>query len=103
MVSSTQTETVTTDDDDNWGEEDSMDKVSAPTKREFIITGAKGSSIDKELYTEENVTEAIAKIKNAKRQRRVLVLTLMTIGEVLMVLTDQTRTRLGINHLATRE
>lgn len=67
MVSSTQTETVTTDDDDNWGEEDSMDKVSAPTKREFIITGAKGSSIDKELYTEENVTEAIAKIKNANK------------------------------------
>ena len=67
MVSSTQTETVTTDDDDNWGEEDSMEKVSAPTKREFIITGAKGSSIDKELYTEENVTEAIAKIKNANK------------------------------------
>ena len=65
MTSSTQTETVVTDDDDNWGEEDNMEKVSAPTKREFIITGAKGSSIDKELYTEENVTEAIAKIKNA--------------------------------------
>ena len=66
MVSSTQTETVATDDD-NWGEEDSIEKVSAPTKREFIITGAKGSSIDKELYTEENVTEAIAKIKNANK------------------------------------
>ena len=66
MVSSIQTETVTTDDDD-WGEEDSMEKVSAPTKREFIITGAKGSSIDKELYTEENVTEAIAKIRNANK------------------------------------
>lgn len=67
MISSTQTETVTKDDDDNWGEEDSIEKVSAPTKREFIITGAKGSSIDKELYTEENVTEAIAKIKNANK------------------------------------
>lgn len=67
MISSTQTETVTTDDDDNWGEEDSIEKVSAPTRREFIITGAKGSSIDKELYTEENVTEAIAKIKNANK------------------------------------
>lgn len=66
MVSSTQTETVETDDD-NWGEEDNMEKVSAPTKREFIITGAKGSSIDKELYTEQNVTEAIAKIKNANK------------------------------------
>lgn len=67
MVASVQTETVSDDDDDDWGEEDAMDKVSVPVKREFIITGAKGSSIDKELYTEEKVMEAIAKIKNAKK------------------------------------
>lgn len=65
MVSSIQTETV--EDDDDWGEEDAIEKVSAPAKREFIITGAKGSSIDKELYTEEKVMEAIAKIKNANK------------------------------------
>lgn len=66
MVASIQTESVS-DDDDDWGEEDAMEKVSAPVKREFIITGAKGSSIDRELYTEENVMKAIAKIKNAKK------------------------------------
>lgn len=65
MISATHTETV--ENDDEWGEEDKIDKVSAPTKREFIITGAKGSSIDKELYTEENVMEAIAKIRNANK------------------------------------
>ena len=65
MVASTQTETV--ENDDEWGEEDKIEKVSAPTKREFIITGAKGSSIEKELYTEENVMEAIAKIRNANK------------------------------------
>lgn len=65
MVASTQTETV--DNDDEWGEEDKLEKVSAPTKREFFITGAKGSSIDKELYTEENVMGAIAKIRNANK------------------------------------
>lgn len=65
MVASTQTETV--DNDDEWGEEDKIEKVSAPTKREFIITGAKGSSIDKEIYTEENVMDAIAKIRNANK------------------------------------
>lgn len=65
MISATQTETV--ENDDEWGEEDNIEKVSAPTKREFIITGAKGSSIDKELYTEENVMEAIAKIRNANK------------------------------------
>lgn len=66
MVSSTQTETVE-DDDDNWGEEVSMEKISAPTKREFIITNAKGSTLDKELYTEANVTEAMAKIAQANK------------------------------------
>lgn len=65
MVSSTQTEVV--DDDDNWGEEDALEKVSAPTKREFIITGAKGSSLDKETYTEKNVSEAIAKINRVNK------------------------------------
>lgn len=66
MVTSTQTETVE-DDDDNWGEEVSMEKVLAPTKREFIITNAKGSTVDKELYTESNVTEAMAKIAQANK------------------------------------
>ena len=51
-----------------------MEKIkSPPVKREFIITGAKGSSIDRELYTEENVMKAIAKIKNAQaRKSRIL-------------------------------
>ncbi len=65
MVSSTQTETVV--DEDDWGEEDAIEKVSAPAKREFIITGAKGSTIDRKLYTEENVTAAIAKIAQANK------------------------------------
>lgn len=66
MVSSTQVETVK-DEDDEWGESVSMDKVSAPVKREFIITGAKPSTIDKEVYSEEKVEAAIAKIKNANK------------------------------------
>lgn len=65
MVCSVQTEIATNDDD--WGEEDAIEKVYAPAKREFIITGAKSSTIDKELYTEANVTEAIAKIVNANK------------------------------------
>lgn len=65
MVTTTQTETVS--DEDSWGEEDSLEKVSAPTKREFIITGAKPSSIDKELYTKENVEEAIGKINKSNK------------------------------------
>lgn len=65
MVTSTQTETV--DDDDNWGEEVSMEKPVAPVKREFIITNAKGSTVDKELYTEANITEAMSKVARANK------------------------------------
>ena len=43
-----------------------MKAVSAPTKTEMIITGATGSSIDKETYTEKNVAEAIKVIKASK-------------------------------------
>lgn len=66
MVEAEQVETVSADDDD-WGEEDAIEKVKAPVKYEFIITGAKGSTVEKELYTEQNVTEAIAKIANAHK------------------------------------
>ncbi len=65
MVTSIQTETI--EDDDEWGEEDAMEKVSTPIKREFIITGAKGSTLDKDTYTEENVMEAISKIHKANK------------------------------------
>ena len=43
-----------------------MNSVSAPTKTEMIITGATPSSIDRESYNEKNVSEAIAKIRNAR-------------------------------------
>ena len=53
-------------DDTGWGETNSMAAVSAPTKTEMIITGATPSTIDRETYTEKNVSEAIAKIRNAR-------------------------------------
>lgn len=65
IVTSIQAETI--EDDDEWGEEDAMEKVSTPIKREFIITGAKGSTLDKDTYTEENVMEAISKINKANK------------------------------------
>jgi hypothetical protein len=53
-------------EEDAWGMVNSMNSVSAPTKTEMIITGATPSTIDKESYTEKNVSEAIAKIRNAR-------------------------------------
>ena len=57
-------------DDDGWGSANSMTSVSAPTKTEMIITGATPSTIDRESYTEKNVSEAIAKIRNAKNAEK---------------------------------
>lgn len=60
MTCNTQTEEV--EDDDCWGEKDKMEKVKAPVRYEFVITGAKPSTIDKELYTEEKMNAAYAAI-----------------------------------------
>jgi len=65
MITSTLVQEV--EDEDSWGEEDSMEKVNSPTKREFVITGAKPSTIEKELYTKEKVDEAIEKINKANK------------------------------------
>ena len=64
MISSVAKETV---DDDEWGEGDVMERVVAPAKKEFIITGAKGSTVDRETYTEENVEDAINKINKSNK------------------------------------
>lgn len=53
-------------EEDSWGETNSMNVVNSPSKTEMIITGATPSTIDRETYTEKNVSEAIVKIRNAK-------------------------------------
>ena len=55
-----------TSEDDGWGEANSMTAVTAPTKTEMVITGATPATIDRETYNEKNVSEAIAKIRNAR-------------------------------------
>ena len=56
-----------TDDGDEWGEPDPMERIVTPVRREFIITGAKGSTVDKETYTEQNISEAIIAINKGKK------------------------------------
>ena len=43
-----------------------MTKVSAPTKREYIITGADPNSVDATIYTKDLIDEALVKIMNVK-------------------------------------
>lgn len=52
--------------DSVWGVKNEMNSVSAPFKTEMIITGATPETIDRVTYTEENISEAMAKIRNAQ-------------------------------------
>lgn len=54
------------EDEDCWGEANPMKRTTAPTKREFVITGADGTSIDKDTYTEKAINDAIRKMNAAK-------------------------------------
>lgn len=52
---------------DVWGTQNEMKKVSAPTTRELIITGADPTSIEKEIYSEEAMNEALERLKSKKQ------------------------------------
>lgn len=54
-------------DDDCWGQANEMKAVTAPSKVEFVITGAGASTRDTETYNEDKIAEAIRKI-NASKQ-----------------------------------
>lgn len=56
-------------EDDGWGstETSPMERINAPTKREYIVYKVNGSTFDTETYTEKAVAEALKKIKAAKQ------------------------------------
>lgn len=57
-----------TAEDDGWGstETSPMERISAPTVREYIVYKVLGSTFDKETYTEKAIEDALKKIKAAK-------------------------------------
>lgn len=55
------------DDDDAWGDPNPMNRISNPTQRKMFITGADKDSLDTELYSEESVEAAIAKLNTDKK------------------------------------
>ena len=63
------TEVVEEVDDDVWGEANRMNVQTTPVKREYIIRGAKPSTIDKETYSEVAIAEAKLKVKNAQNAK----------------------------------
>ena len=62
----TVTEVVEEIEDDVWGEANKMERQGTPVKREYIIRGARPSTIDKDTYSELSITEARLKVKNAQ-------------------------------------
>lgn len=62
-------EEVVEESTDEWGDSNPMSnrRANAPTKRELVVTGASPSTITTDVYTEENVSAGIAKLK-AKAQ-----------------------------------
>lgn len=61
IVVATSVDTVE-EEDDGWGDSNPMERNNAPFVRELVITGADKESIDTELYSEEAVESAIAKL-----------------------------------------
>lgn len=55
------------DDDDAWGDPNPMNRISNPTQRKMFITGADKDSLDTDLYSEESVEAAIAKLNADKK------------------------------------
>lgn len=51
------------EDDDGWGTPNPMKKISNPTIRLLVITGADKETIDDTIYNEETISNALAKIK----------------------------------------
>lgn len=55
-------------EDDGWGstERSPMERVNAPSVREYIVYKVNGKTFDQETYTEKAIADAIKKIKAAK-------------------------------------
>lgn len=72
VVNSVETTEV---EDDGWGstETSPMERVSAPTKREYIVYKVDPETFDKETYTEEGIAAALKKIKAAKNAEQKFV------------------------------
>jgi hypothetical protein len=53
-------------DDDTWGEDDPTQRINTPTRRDLVITGAKGNTLDTTTYTKENIEEATKKLEQSQ-------------------------------------
>lgn len=57
---------VQEDDSEGWGNISPMERINSPVRREYIVYRADPNSIEEDDYSEEDILEAIRKIKAAK-------------------------------------
>lgn len=57
------------EDGEYWGGADKMKRVASPYTREMLLIGVTSGSIERAVYTEENVMEAIAKANAMKKAK----------------------------------
>jgi hypothetical protein len=57
------------DDDDEWGDPNPMKSTYAPSTRELFVVHVDKDSVDTELYSEEEIEQAIAKAKSAEQAK----------------------------------
>lgn len=57
------------DEDDEWGDPNPMKSTYAPTTRELFVVHVDKDSLDTELYSEEEIEQAIAKTKADKQSK----------------------------------
>ena len=62
-------EEVEDDEDDEWGDPNPMKSAYAPTTRELFVVHVDKDTVDKELYSEEEIEQAIAKVKSANQSK----------------------------------
>ena len=55
--------------DDEWGDENPMDKVKSSFKTEYIITGGKKETVDCETFSKDKIENAIAKIAQKEKAK----------------------------------
>lgn len=52
--------------DDGWGETSPMERINSPVRREYVVYKADPNSIEKDDYSEQDISAALKKIKAAK-------------------------------------
>jgi hypothetical protein len=58
------------DEEDGWGTTNSMNKITSPYKKNFLIEGADKDSIDVKTYSEDEIAKAMVAMKSDEKAKQ---------------------------------